>query len=144
MGKNTRCHLQCTKERQRPKCIFPNQFWESDREVPKTLLFYLSSPSYIVCLIWGSGTFTVLHVQIRGCTVPLKLPIITLISSLEHLYIIYYIYCTHATITRSWFETTLICKPQILDRKIEEFPCLVHKLSVTLTALQYKLQRKIG
>ena len=24
--------------------------------------------------------------------------------------------------------------------KIEEFPCLVHKLSVTLTALQYKLQ----
>ena len=71
MGKNTRCHLQCTKERQRPKCIFPNQFWESDREVPKTLLFYLCSPSYIVCLIWGSGTLAVLHVQIRGCTVTL-------------------------------------------------------------------------
>ena len=116
MEKNTRCHLQCTKERQRPKCIFPNQFWESDREVAKTLLFYLSSPSYIVCLIWGSGTFTVLHVQIRGCTVPLKLPITYnthkfLRTSIHN---IYYIYCMHATITRSsllkkysccWIET---------------------------------------
>ena len=30
--------------------------------------------------------------------------------------------------------------PRIEDPKIEEFPCLVLKLSVTLTALQYKLQ----
>ena len=75
MGKNTRCHLQCTKERLRPKCIFPNQFWESDREVPKILLFFhLSLPSYIVCFIWGSGIFAVLHVQIRGCTVNLSTP----------------------------------------------------------------------
>ena len=45
-----------------------------------------------------------------------------------------------ATITRSLFQTTLNYKPSILDPKIEEFPCLVHKLSVTLTALQYKPQ----
>ena len=31
-------------------------------------------------------------------------------------------------------------KPQILDPKIEEFLCFVNKLSVILTALQYKLQ----
>ena len=49
-------------------------------------------------------------------------------------------YRTRATITRSWFETALNYKPRILDQKIEEFPCLVHKLSVTLTALQYKPQ----
>ena len=47
-------------------------------------------------------------------------------------------------ITRSWFETALNHKPRTLDPKIEEFPCLVHKLSVTLTALQYKPQWKIG
>ena len=35
-------------------------------------------------------------------------------------------------------------KLRILDPKIEEFPCLVHKLSVTLTALQYKPQWKMG
>ena len=29
-------------------------------------------------------------------------------------------------------------KPEILNPKIEEFPCLVYKLSVTLTDLQYK------
>ena len=43
-----------------------------------------------------------------------------------------------AIITRSWFETSLDYKPRILHPKIEEFPCLVHELSVTLTALQYK------
>ena len=37
-----------------------------------------------------------------------------------------------------WFETALDYKPQILDPKIEEFPCLVHKLSVISTALDYK------
>ena len=42
------------------------------------------------------------------------------------------IYRTRAIIvTRSWFETSLEYKPQILDQKIEEFPYLVHKLSVT-------------
>ena len=51
-----------------------------------------------------------------------------------------HIYRTRAIITRSWFETALDYKPRILDPKIEEFPCLVHKLSVILTALQYKLQ----
>ena len=54
------------------------------------------------------------------------------------------IYHMCATITCSWFETALKYKPRILDPKIEEFPCLVHKLSVTLTALQYKPQWKIG
>ena len=53
-------------------------------------------------------------------------------------------YRTRAIITCSWFETALNYKPRILDPKIEEFPCLVHKLSVTLTALQYKPQWKIG
>jgi len=47
-------------------------------------------------------------------------------------------YRTRAIITRSWFETALDYKPRILEPKIEEFSCLVHKLSVTLTALQYK------
>ena len=45
-----------------------------------------------------------------------------------------------AIVTRSGFETALDYKPRILDPNIEEFPCLVHKLSVTLTALQYKPQ----
>ena len=35
---------------------------------------------------------------------------------------------------------TLDYKPRILDPKIEEFLCLVHKLSVIITALQYKPQ----
>ena len=47
-------------------------------------------------------------------------------------------------ITRSWFETALNHKLRTLDPKIEEFPCLVHKLSVTLTALQYEPQLKMG
>ena len=53
-------------------------------------------------------------------------------------------YRTHAIITGSWFETALDYKPRILDPKIEEFPCLVHKLSVTLTAPNYKPQWKMG
>ena len=36
----------------------------------------------------------------------------------------------------------IIFKPQILAPKIEEFPCLVHKLFVILTTLQYKPQVK--
>ena len=43
-------------------------------------------------------------------------------------------------ITCPCFETALNYKLLILDQKFEEFPCLVHTLSVTLTALQYKLQ----
>ena len=46
--------------------------------------------------------------------------------------------CAKAIITRSWFETALNYKLWILDPKIEEFPFLVHKLSVTLIALRYK------
>ena len=53
-------------------------------------------------------------------------------------------YRTRATKSRSWFETALNYKPRILDPENEEFPCLVHKLSVTTTALQYKSQWKIG
>ena len=53
-------------------------------------------------------------------------------------------YRTRAIITRSWFETALVYKPQILASKIEEFHCLVHKLSVTLTALQYKPRWRWG
>ena len=37
-----------------------------------------------------------------------------------------------------------VYKPHILDPKIEEFPCLVHKLSAILTALQYKPQWKMA
>ena len=46
----------------------------------------------------------------------------------------------HAIKTRSWFETALDYKPQILGPKIEEFSLLVRKLSAILTALQYKPQ----
>ena len=46
----------------------------------------------------------------------------------------------HAIITRFWFEMAFDYKPQILDQKIEEFPCLVQKLSLTLTGLQNKRQ----
>ena len=35
-------------------------------------------------------------------------------------------------------------KARILGSKIEEFPCSVHKLSVILTALQYKPHWKMG
>jgi hypothetical protein len=49
------------------------------------------------------------------------------------------IYRTCAIIVLSLFETALNYKPKILGYKIEEFPCLVHKLSVILTPLQYKL-----
>ena len=45
-------------------------------------------------------------------------------------------------ITHSLFEIALDYKPQILSPKIEEFPSLLHKLSVILTALQYKQQWK--
>ena len=34
-------------------------------------------------------------------------------------------------------------KPRILGPKIEEFHCLLHKLSVILSSLQYKLQWKM-
>ena len=51
---------------------------------------------------------------------------------------------TRAIITRSWFETALDYKSRILGQKIEAFPFLVHKLSVILTALQYKPQWKMG
>ena len=37
-----------------------------------------------------------------------------------------------------------IKKLRTLDPKIEEFYCLVHKLFLTLTALQYKPQWKMG
>ena len=53
-------------------------------------------------------------------------------------------YRTRAIETRSWWLTTLDCKPRILGSKIEEFTLLVHKLSVILTALQYKQQWKMG
>ena len=36
--------------------------------------------------------------------------------------------------------TALNYRLWILEPKIEEFPCLVHRLAVTLTALQYKQQ----
>ena len=49
-------------------------------------------------------------------------------------------YRTCAIITISKFETALDYKLQNLDPKIEDFPCLVHKLPLTLTALQYKPQ----
>ena len=50
---------------------------------------------------------------------------------------------TLAIITGSWFETALNYKPQILGSKIEEFPYLVHELSVIATALQYEPQWKM-
>ena len=39
-------------------------------------------------------------------------------------------YRTRAIIGRSWFEAALVYKPRILGLKNEEFPFLVHKLSV--------------
>ena len=48
------------------------------------------------------------------------------------------VYRMRAIITRSWFETAFNYKPRILEQKIKEFPVLVYKLSVILTALQYK------
>ena len=39
-------------------------------------------------------------------------------------------YRTRATISRSRFEAALFYKPRILSLKNEEFPFLVHKLSV--------------
>ena len=39
-------------------------------------------------------------------------------------------YRTHAIIGRSRFEAALVYKPRILGLKNEEFPFLVHKLSV--------------
>ena len=47
-----------------------------------------------------------------------------------------YLYRTGAIITCSCFETAFNYKPRILDPKIEEFPCLQHKLYVTLTAVK--------
>ena len=41
-----------------------------------------------------------------------------------------YIYRTRAIIGRSRFEAALVYKPRILGLKNEEFPFLVHKLSV--------------
>ena len=70
---------------------------------------------------------------------------ITLISSpKQHLpkHMQHSVYITRTIIIRSWFETALDNKPHILDPTIEEFPCLVHKLCVPLTALQYKPQWK--
>ena len=49
-----------------------------------------------------------------------------------------------ANITRSWFGTAFYKKPRTLDSKKGEFSCSEHKLSVTLTALQYKPQVKMG
>ena len=46
-----------------------------------------------------------------------------------------YWYRTPAIITHSWFETADF---------FEEFPCLVHKLSVILTDLDYKPQWKMA
>ena len=49
-------------------------------------------------------------------------------------------YHTRAIITRSWFETALNYKPRIFDPKMDEFPCLAHKFSVTLTAVKNGLE----
>ena len=49
-------------------------------------------------------------------------------------------YRTRAIITGSWFETS----PNYKEPKIEEYPFLVKKFSVTLTALQYERQWKMG
>ena len=46
-----------------------------------------------------------------------------------------YIYHVRAIITRSWFEAAQDYNPRILGSEIEEFSCLVYKLSVILTSL---------
>ena len=48
------------------------------------------------------------------------------------------LYHTRAIIARFLFETTPDYKPWTLGPKMEELLCLVHKLSVILTALKYK------
>jgi hypothetical protein len=47
-----------------------------------------------------------------------------------HLTMMWNRYRTRAIIGRSWFEAALVYKPRILGLKNEEFPFLVHKLSV--------------
>ena len=47
-----------------------------------------------------------------------------------------FIYGIHVIITHSWFETSYHYKPWILGPRTEEFPSLLHKLSVKLTSLQ--------
>ena len=53
---------------------FQINFGNPTEKFLRLCFFYLSSPSYIVRLIWDSGTFALLHVQIRGCTVNLSTP----------------------------------------------------------------------
>ena len=48
------------------------------------------------------------------------------------------IYRTRAIIGRSRFEAALVYKPRILGLKGEEFPFLVHKLSVIQAAASVK------
>ena len=48
------------------------------------------------------------------------------------------IYRTRAIIGRSRFEAALVYKPRILGLKSEEFPFLVHKLSVIQAAASVK------
>ena len=56
----------------------------------------------------------------------------------------HFLYRTRAIIGRSRFEAALVYKPRILGLKIEEFPFLVHKLSVILFALYNKTAVKNG
>ena len=49
-----------------------------------------------------------------------------------------FIYRTRAIIGRSRFEAAIVYKPRILVLKSEEFPFLVHKLSVIQAAASVK------
>ena len=51
---------------------------------------------------------------------------------------VYELYRACTIITRSWFEFALDYKLRILDSRFAAFPCLVHKLSAILTALQHR------
>ena len=61
--------------------------------------------------------------------------ITSFIPNHEYIINLTFIYRKRAIITRSWFETTDLAP---------EFPCLVHELSVILTALDYKSHWKMG
>ena len=52
------------------------------------------------------------------------------------------IYRTRAILGRSRFEAALIYKPRILDLKNEEFPFLIHKLSVIKPQLKWNFGKK--
>ena len=101
--------------------------------------------------ISSNGVFPVFSFQLKATFCKARLAIIACLLDTASWWIDYLPqvmygknYHTCAIISRSWFKTAFDYNPRILGAKIEEFPFLVHKLSVILTALQYKPPWKMG